>query len=319
MTKSFSTKTAAESWARDLETQLDRGYALPTREALRTTVADAIDTWIYERLEHMAESDRQNISAMLTWWKAELGRVALIRVDPAMIEKSVRKLREERDKDGQRVRTDARCNRYTSTMSRVLGYAVRVKRWISANPCTGVRRLKESPGRVRFLTAEEAKTLLDAVDARGKPSFSLFVRLGLATGARRGEIERLRWKDIDLVHHRITFNATKTNENRTVPLPAVLVPLIKEFGKVRPIDGEARLFPHPFYYDWREVQGVLPDFIFHSLRHSVASHLAMSGASLLDIAAVTGHKTLAMVKRYSHLSDEHVRSKLEEAASKLLK
>ena len=50
----------------------------------------------------------------------------------------------------------------------------------------------------------------------------------------------------------------------------------------------------------------IEDFRFHDLRHSSASYLAMSGATLADIAAVLGHKTLAMVKRYAHLSDEHV-------------
>ena len=47
------------------------------------------------------------------------------------------------------------------------------------------------------------------------------------------------------------------------------------------------------------------DFRFHDLRHSCASYLAMNGASMLEIADVLGHKTLAMVKRYSHLSEAH--------------
>jgi integrase len=49
----------------------------------------------------------------------------------------------------------------------------------------------------------------------------------------------------------------------------------------------------------------IADFHFHDLRHSAASYLAMNGASLAEIADTLGHKTLQMVKRYSHLSEAH--------------
>ena len=182
---------------------------------------------------------------------------------------------------------------------------------------------QEPAGRVRFLTSEEVAALLEAVDGRvdrkGHPKhdFQLFVRIALFTGARRGEVAGLEWRDIDLRHNRVTFRDTKGGGDRTVPLPATLAEAVKAFGKVRPIDPKARLFKHNFRFDWREVQGTIPNFRFHDTRHNVASQLAMSGASLLDIATVTGHKTLAMVKRYSHLSDDHVRERLEQAAAKI--
>jgi integrase len=52
----------------------------------------------------------------------------------------------------------------------------------------------------------------------------------------------------------------------------------------------------------------IADFRFHDLRHSAASYLAMSGASLAEIAELLGHKTLSMVKRYTHLSEAHTRN-----------
>lgn len=71
---------------------------------------------------------------------------------------------------------------------------------------------------------------------------------------------------------------------------------------------------------WRAacVSAGLGDFRFHDLRHSAASYLAMSGASLMDIAAILGHKTLAMVKRYSHLSEQHTKSAIDRMAEKFL-
>ena len=61
---------------------------------------------------------------------------------------------------------------------------------------------------------------------------------------------------------------------------------------------------------WNEAvaKAKLKDFRFHDLRHSAASYLAMNGATASEIAAVLGHKTLAMVKRYAHLSESHTAS-----------
>lgn len=323
ISKTFSRKTDAEAWAREIEARADRGFAIPSREQITRPLSDAIDRWLAERLPELAATDQGNARRIALWWRAELGVVALSRLDAETIEGRRNKLRDEKDADGNPARTVQRVNRYISTLSRILGYAERTLRWTDSNPCKGVKRFKEPAGRVRFLSAQEVEKLLKAVDARlgrnGAPKvgFQTFVRIALFTGARRGEVERLEWRDIDLTHARITFRDTKSGGDRTVPMPAVLVEAIRAYGKVRPIDPATKLFPHSYRYDWREVQGTLPDFRFHDTRHNVASQLAMSGASLLDIATVTGHKTLAMVKRYSHLSDEHVRERLEAAAAKI--
>lgn len=323
ISKTFERRTDAKAWASQIEAQIARGYAVPSREQIMRPLADAIDRWIAERLPELSPTDRQNTKRIALFWRARLGEVALSRLDPETIDKVKAELRNERDATDKPARTPQRVNRYISTLSRVLGYAVRTLRWIETNPCAAVPRFKEPAGRVRFLTSDEVAALLAAVDARvdrhGKPKhdFRLFVRIALFTGARRGEVTGLQWRDIDLRHDRITFRDTKTGDDRTVPMPALLVEAVRAFAKVRPIDPKVRLFKHEFRFDWREVQGTLPNFRFHDTRHNVASQLAMSGASLLDIATVTGHKTLAMVKRYSHLSDDHVRERLEKAAAKI--
>ena len=99
------------------------------------------------------------------WWRAELGPISLTRIDPETIEKKRNKLRDEKDADGNPVRTPQRVNRYIATLSRILGYAERTLRWISSNPCKAVKRFKEPDGRVRFLTSKEVDKLLKAVDA----------------------------------------------------------------------------------------------------------------------------------------------------------
>jgi len=70
---------------------------------------------------------------------------------------------------------------------------------------------------------------------------------------------------------------------------------------------------------WRKAlkQAKVDNFRFHDLRHSAASYLAMNGASLAEIAEVLGHKTLAMVKRYAHLSEAHTASVVEKMNKKV--
>ena len=110
-------------------------------------------------------------------------------------------------------------------------------------------------------------------------------------------------------------------------VPQVLAEL-RKLRKIRHIDDDL-IFLHPktgkpsyFYFEkaWREARQIseIKDFRFHDLRHSCASNLAMNGATTAEIAAVLGHKTLAMVKRYAHLTDEHVHDVVERTASKVL-
>ena len=91
-------------------------------------------------------------------------------------------------------------------------------------------------------------------------------------------------------------------------------------AKSRPTKGYHK--PGYFFFEraWREARDTakLKGFRFHDLRHSCASYLAMNGATTAEIAAVLGYKTLAVVKRYSHLSDERVRGVVERTAVKVL-
>jgi site-specific recombinase XerD len=65
------------------------------------------------------------------------------------------------------------------------------------------------------------------------------------------------------------------------------------------------------------IKAEIKDFRWHDLRHSCASYLAMNGATLAEIAGVLGHKTLSMVKRYSHISDAHTAGVVERMNNKI--
>lgn len=173
---------------------------------------------------------------------------------------------------------------------------------------------KEPRGRIRFLSDEERNSLLKACKDVNSPYLYLIVVLALSTGARRSEITNLQWQDIDFNRNVITLHETKNGERRILPLAGTALSLIKDHNKIRRIDSDL-VFPAPHDpsrpWDFRSAwdsaieKAGITDFHFHDLRHSAASYLAMNGASLAEIAEVLGHKTLAMVKRYAHLSEAH--------------
>ena len=137
--------------------------------------------------------------------------------------------------------------------------------------------------------------------------------LALSTGARKGELISSKWKDIDFHREVIIQHDTKNGERRVLPLTHHALEIVAHLFQNRRLDSEY-VFPSnngkkPF--DIRRAwtaalkKADIPDFRFHDLRHSAASYLAMNGASLAEISEILGHKTLAMVKRYAHLSEVH--------------
>ena len=314
-TASFERKTDAKVWISKTENALKEGRHLPTAEAKRRTVADLI-----ERRLRDVQRDRPHAygkeKQVLEWWKERLGRYALAHVTSAVIAEKRDELLNENlgTREEPVYRSPATANRYVAHLSKAFSEAVREWRWLQEHPIRGrVTRKTEPPGRVRYLSDEERKRLLTACGASGAPELELVVLLALTTGMRRGEIRGLRWADIDLTRKVAVLEKTKNRERRAVPLVSRVVELLDAHGKVRRLDtdlvfaqpGKDRPidFDKPFAAAVKAAK--LKDFRFHDLRHTAASYLAMSGATTAEIAAVLGHKTLAMVKRYAHLSEQH--------------
>ena len=114
---------------------------------------------------------------------------------------------------------------------------------------------------------------------------------------------------------------TKNGERRGIPLVGPALEVMRNLSKVRRIDDD-RVLPETGSFRWAWLRAVrkakVLDFRFHDLRHTAASYLAMNGASPSEIAAVLGHKTLSMVKRYAHLHDEHVAGVVSRMSEKFL-
>jgi integrase len=180
------------------------------------------------------------------------------------------------------------------------------------------KQLPENNRRLRFLSSEEALSLIDACgkNKNGEPIMDLHLQriviTALNTGMRREEVLSLEWdKHIDLRHGFILLDKTKNSERRQVPIS----PMLRETfsGIVRRVDV-------PFVFHDREgkryrdvktafhaalKRAKLGDFRFHDLRHTFASLLVMGGVDLATVKELLGHKDFKMTLRYAHLASAH--------------
>jgi integrase len=314
----FRTKGEAEDWARETETAISKGKYLPSFEAKRRTVKDLLER--YKQSEIPKKKDQANPTRQADFWIDRLGELKLFQLTRS----AVVEVRDELAKE----RAPGTVNRYLALLSHACTMAEREWEWLDTNPLRKVRNLEEPRGLVRFLSNGEKDRLLDAARNSSHPHLYVIVLIALTTGARKGEILGLHWKDIDLDSCRAVLHNTKNNERRTLTLVGQVVDELRMLQKIRRIDDDL-IFTNlragtanSSYFEkaWQKARGKaeLKDFRFHDLRHTCASNLAMNGATTAELAAVLGHKTLEMVKRYSHLSDEHVRGVVERTAMKVL-
>ncbi len=317
ITKQFRRKTDADRWARRAESQIEEGRDFPTAEARRRRVAELIERYVEQVLPSRPERDRPRVNNQLRWWSKRLGTLRLTELTPAVIgEHRDRLLRG--DAPGGKPVSPATANRYLAALSHACSIAVREWGWLEDHPVRKVRRMKEPRGRVRFLSEEEREALLEACRASHDKRLYPLALMAVSTGARRGELLALRWGDIDLVRGYVVVQDSKNGERRSLPLAGAAKETLGEMARLRRIDtdlvfaNETGKAPFPRKPWMRALESAgIEDFLFHDLRHTAASYLAMSGATLTEIATILGHKTLAMVKRYSHLTEQHTAAVVE--------
>lgn len=328
---SFGRLTDAKKWAAATESAIREGRHFTKSEAKRHTLADLIDRYARDVLPGKRDGKKQ--VGQLEWWKSELGPYTLADVTPAMIAEARDKLRLSPQKSGVTELSPATLNRYMAALSHAYTVAVKEWGWLDDSPMGRVTKGKESRGRVRFLSDEERAALLKECRQSSNQFIYPVVVLALSTGMRQGEIMGLYWREprtppsgawgvVDVEAGRIVLHETKNGERRLIPMVGHALECVRELAKVRRVDTDL-LFPSgnrpraggpikpiDLRKPWETAieRAGIENFHFHDLRHSAASYLAMSGASLAEIAETLGHKTLQMVKRYSHLSEAHTAS-----------
>jgi integrase len=196
----------------------------------------------------------------------------------------------------------------------------------SDNPCRHVERNVEMK-RKRYLSADELTRLLAALAKYPNQKVANIFRLLLWTGARRGEVRSMRWADVDLEKGTWVKDAstTKQKSDHVVPLGAPVRQLLSEIYAAQSNERSDWVFPSSrgdghvinLKDDWARLMRAagITGLRTHDLRHSVASTLASTGSSLLQIGAFLGHSDPKTTHRYAHLFDDPLRQAADRVAA----
>ena len=304
ITKTFINKVDAERWAKQIEVEMQKGSYTNLVLAERTTFAEIIERYIIEVLPTMrgGKADFIRLKALARRPIAKLNMVAL----------TPQKIAQHRDERLKEI-APATVIRELSYFSSIITYARKEWGININNPVALVARPKNPQGRSRILDAAETNALFEALRPTGRRSIWMLplVRLALETAMRRSELLGLRWEHVDLGRRTIFLQLTKNGTSRTVPLSTHAIQILTEIP--RNIDG--RVFPvtHEVVsqaFNRARKQAGVKDIRFHDLRHMAVTRLAEKLPNLIELSAVSGHKSLAMLKRYYHPNAEQLAEKL---------
>lgn len=301
-TKTFTKEVDAKRWATIIESEMERGVFVSRSEAEATLIKDVLQRYATEVLptKRSEQSDKSRIKTLLD----AFGDYRLASLTSSQIAKF-------RDQRLQVVGPQSVIHEI-NLLNRVLKTAT--MDWgISLPgglPTTQVRKPVKPRGRDRRVTAEEIKQILDATESA---ELRTVVTLAVEAGMRRNEIASLQWEHIDLKKQTAHLPKTKTDVPRTIPLSKTAIAALKAFGiedegRVFALQGESmsQAFERACESHRANIQGVR----FHDLRHEATSRLFEKGLNVMEVAAITGHKTLDMLKRYTHLRAEDLAKKI---------
>jgi integrase len=306
ITKSFITLQDAEKWARSIEVDLDKNIYNNTNLAEKTTLKDLIERYTREVTPSMrgASEDLIRLKAIA---RRPISQTNMLVVTPS-------KIAEYRDERLKQV-SSGTVIRELCYFSSIINHARREWGINIINPVTLVRKPPSPKGRTRILSAEEKTRLMRILESAPKNNFSIWmpylVEFALATAMRQGEICSLLWMNVDLAKRTAYLPLTKNGESRYVPLSSVAIKILHELP--RSIDG--RVFPVnrstvSVTFTRNARRAGVRNFRFHDLRHTAITDMAEKIPNVLELSAVTGHKTLSMLKRYTHFKAEDLAKKL---------
>ena len=182
---------------------------------------------------------------------------------------------------------------------------------IKENPAKKVKSLKGMTKRFRYLVPDEIQKVLSNCDVRLGGLLKPLVTVAVHIGARKGELLGLKWDQVNFDQGIISLLDTKNGERRDIPMNETVRATLQTIKRRNEL-----VFPNRNgkYFDDAQIhlafraaldKSGITDFRFHDLRHTFASNLAMERVDLCVIAQLLGHKSLAMTRRYAHLSPKH--------------
>lgn len=307
--QSFNSKADAVKWARNIESQLDLGILAPKQVMPR--LMPIVERYV-EEVTPTKKGELQERYRANQFRKTKLADMQLDKITGEV----VAQYRDARLKD-----VSANTVRLELAFLSVV-FEQCCKEWGLAvsNPVRQVRMPKAGKARQRRLEAGEEDALLEACKASRAHYLHSFVVLAIETGMRSSEMLGMRWEHANLNNRTVFLPDTKNGSTRTVPLSTRALNAIHALP--RAING--RIFSsgyHSIHNAFKlavtKAQATQPDsetFLrglrFHDLRHEAVSRLFEKGLNPIEVGMVSGHKTLSMLQRYTHLRAETLVAKL---------
>ncbi|PHS79374.1 MAG: integrase [Rhodospirillaceae bacterium] len=293
-TKTFDSKREAEAWGSITESEMARSVFVDRSLSEKMTLADVIKGYM------------TNEAPTHKGYDSEISRLNKFLRDEAKL--AARGMATLKTSDFETYRDQRSKEVAPGTIKRELNLlhsiieGVRKKLGLLENPISDVKRPRVRDQRDIRLQDGEEKALLCALDDCRNPWVKPAVILAIETAMRRGELLDLRWDNIDLNTRVAKLIDTKNGENRDVPLSSRAIEVLKSLPKstngfVFQTSSEGLKNA----YERARKRANLQHLNFHDLRHEAVSRLFEAGWNIMEVAAVSGHKDLQSLKRYTNL------------------
>lgn len=328
-----TTENEAHDWGRSIEIQIDNGTYRKEEKKQNYTVSQALDKYINDDKVKLSKA----VKTYLSWFKKQIGNIPIRMLERSDLKACRNKLQKKhkevpikgsKSKITDELISNSSVNRYLAYFSTFLTYCVDEYEILKTNPMIGAKlKLKENEPRKRWLKElKERKTLLQAC-LQSDYELYLCVLMALCTGARKGEILNLTWKNTDLENKAIYFLETKNGEDRTIPIPEILFDELKKFkdkSKVRQLkndyifrtaDGKPNEHLIGKLYPAAVKQCDFEKITFHGLRHTYISIASLLGFNSSIVKKIVGHKFDSVTGGYTHADCESLRQPMNEIAN----
>jgi integrase len=270
------------------------------------TYEDLVDRYMREYSAQKAPSTHEREQYTIKVMAPYFGKRTLGEITPKVI---AGYKTQRRDEGG----SPSTINRELALLRHAFNVAIKEWEWCRDNPVRRVAMERVNNARVRYLTNEEFERVLQVCPAWVQP----LVLVARYTGLRRGNVQTLRWDQVDLNRQVLIVEQTKNGDPIGLPLCRRLVDLFESLRRVRHV-GSPYIFsrkdgsPYPgvtvrsvFKKACRKAG--IHDFRFHDLRHTFASSLVQRGVDLYQVQRLLGHRDAKMTQRYAHLAPENLR------------
>jgi integrase len=305
--KSFHTLGDARKFARDVESQMERGVFEDYSGARGTTLREILVRY------------RDEKTAVKKGWREETNTINKL-IGHKIALNSLMTLRSHHI---HKLMTELSNGRKPSTVNKYVNlichaWRVAKREWginlPAENPCDMVTMNKVDDARDRILTKEEYLKLLGACSTSNLPILKDVVIFAASVGARQGEILKLKRSHIDFNKKQITFFDTKNTADRTIPAPETVLKLLNKyrFGEFVFPTLARRLRKH-FKKACKEVG--IKDFRFHDLRAYFCTNALLSGMSIAEVSSLSGHQDWSQLKRYTRIKAEDLLEKINNVVN----